>query len=88
MLQRRDYGGLREDAMAAARERARALAREGLPAAEINARLSHPLTRTEREVLTPVVRAEVRRWRPLADPVTGPDRPRAAGRAAAPGPRP
>ena len=63
MLQRRDYGGLREEAMAAARQRARALAREGLPAAEINARLSRPLTRTEREVLTPVVRAEVHRAR-------------------------
>lgn len=76
MLERGAYGELREETIAAARQRVHALAREGLQAVQIEARLGHALTRTEREVLRPMIRSEVHRAshphvrpRPTAAPV-------------------
>jgi tetratricopeptide (TPR) repeat protein len=46
-----DYGVVREEVLADAQERARALAADGLPAHEIEHRLDRDLTATERELL-------------------------------------
>jgi len=54
-----DYGGLRPEPFGKARRRAHDLARDGLSAAEIEARLNGVLTRTEQELLRLVIRSEV-----------------------------
>jgi hypothetical protein len=55
-----DYYGARRDAvMAEARARTRELAAQGLSAPEIQNRIGHMLTDTERELIAPVIRREV-----------------------------
>jgi tetratricopeptide (TPR) repeat protein len=54
-----DYGVVRNDVLADARERARTLAAQGLPAHEIEHRLEHDLTSTEREILWAIAQREV-----------------------------
>ena len=63
MLEQAAYGGLRDETMASARERAQALARDGFRVPEIEDRLGLGLTRTEQEVLRPMIRSAVRRAR-------------------------
>ena len=54
-----DYGVVREHVLADARERARALASQGLPAHEIEHRLERDLTASERELLWGIAKHEV-----------------------------
>jgi tetratricopeptide (TPR) repeat protein len=54
-----DYGAVREDAIAEARERVHTLASQGLTAAEIERRLGSKLTATEWELLRDIARREV-----------------------------
>jgi tetratricopeptide (TPR) repeat protein len=54
-----DYGAVREDTMAEARERVHTLAFQGLSAAEIERRLGSKLTATEWELLRDIARREV-----------------------------
>ena len=63
MLEQAAYGGLRDETMASARERVQALARDGFRVPEIEDRLGLGLTRTEQEVLRPMIRSAVRRAR-------------------------
>jgi hypothetical protein len=53
-----DYGALRDGVLAEAHFSVHQRAREGLSAAEIEARLGD-LTATERELLRPIIRSEV-----------------------------
>ena len=59
MTRNGDYGGLRQETLGKARQRAHELARQGFSTAEIEARLNGALTRTEQELLRVVVRSEV-----------------------------
>src|SRR5437870_406212 len=59
MSESSDYGAVRENAMAEARERVHTLAFQGLSAAEIERRLDYRLTATEWELLRSIARREV-----------------------------